>query len=204
MSEQGWPEAVEILSRDPSFGPLVRKVGPIRLRPVADGHFASLLRAVVYQQLAGKAAAAIHARVLEALGGRVTPDAVLAVDEGVLRASGLSRSKVRAVRDLADQISSGAVVLDDLDDVSDDEIVERLVRVWGIGPWTARMFLLFQLRRPDVWPAGDLGVRVGWARIHGLDEPPEAKALAAAADGYRPWRSAVAWYCWRAVETLPG
>lgn len=204
MSEEVWSEATRILADDPNFGPLVRRVGPVRIRPVEDGHFASLLRAIVYQQLAGRAAATIHGRVVEALDGRPTPRGVLGLDEETLRGCGLSRSKLKAVRDLAGKVASGEVELETLEEAADEEVLERLVRVWGVGPWTARMFLLFQLRRPDVWPVGDLGVRTGWAHVHGLDDPPSSAELAPRGEPYRPWRSAVAWYCWRAVEIMRG
>lgn len=200
-----WPEAREALEADPAFGPLVREVGPVRLRPRAPDAFQILVRSIVYQQLAGKAAATIHGRVVEALGGKVAPEVVLEAPEEALRGAGLSGSKLKAVRDLAAKALSGEVPLDDLEELEDDAVAERLTRVWGIGRWTADMFLLFQLRRPDIWPVGDLGVRAGWARVHGSEEPPAAAELGALGEPYRPWRSAVAWYCWRAVEVItPG
>lgn len=197
-----WPRATEILREDPTFGPLVREVGPVRMDADPAGPFPSLARAIVYQQLAGKAAATIHGRFVEVLDGRVTPAAVRDASAEALRAAGLSASKLRAIRDLAERSLSGEVPLDDMDEAEDDEVVERLTSVWGIGTWTAHMFLLGRLRRPDVWPVGDLGVRKGWARIHGLEEAPAADELAPLGEPYRPWRSAVAWYCWRAVETI--
>jgi DNA-3-methyladenine glycosylase II len=137
---------------------------------------------------------------VEALDGSVTPDAVLAAPDEVLRGAGLSRNKLRAMRDLAEKVGSGEVETVDLHEQEDDEVVRRLTRVRGIGPWTAHMFLMFHLQRPDVWPVGDLGVRQGWAHLHGLDEPLAAREMASRGDAYRPWRSAAAWYCWRALE----
>jgi DNA-3-methyladenine glycosylase II len=200
VSRSVWPEATALLARDRRFGPLVERVGPVVLRPPKETPFQALARAIVYQQLAGAAAATIHGRVVEAVGGRVTPSEVLATSDEALRGAGLSRNKLAAIRDLAERASDGSLALDRLGDLDDEEVVERLVQVRGIGPWTAQMYLLFDLRRPDVWPVLDLGVRVGWARVMGLDTPPEPKELEGAADGYRPWRSAVAWYCWRAVD----
>ena len=198
-----WTEGTERLRRDPAFGPLVEEVGPVEdLREPAT-HFQALARSIVFQQLAGKAARTIHGRFVEVLDGDVDPRSVLAADEEALRGAGLSRSKLKAIRDLAGKVVDGTVPLDDVEELSDEELVERLTRVWGIGVWTARMFLMFQLLRPDVWPVGDLGVRSGWARVHGLEEPPDASELAPLADPYRPWRSAVAWYCYRAVDVLP-
>lgn len=205
MSEGVWPEATRLLARDPAFGPLVERVGPVRLSPRAPSHFRSLVRAIVYQQLAGAAARTIHGRVEDALAGEIEPAAVLGAPDDALLGAGLSRNKLKAIRDLAAKVESGEVPLDSLDGLPDEEVVERLTRVWGIGVWTVRMFLLGQLRRPDVWPTGDLGVRAGWARIHELDEAPTASELEPLGDPHRPWRSAAAWYCWRAVEVLtPG
>lgn len=202
MKETVWERGTRLLAEDEAFGPLVERVGPVRLPPAADSHFASLARAIVYQQLAGKAASTIHGRFVDALRGEVTPGAVGDVGDEELRGAGLSRNKLRAIRDLAEKVRSGDLALESLGEEPDDVVEERLTRVWGIGRWTARMFLLGQLRRPDVWPVGDLGVRAGWARVHGLDEPPGPDELEARGDPYRPWRSAVAWYCWRAVEVI--
>lgn len=195
-----WPAATERLRRDPAFGPLVERVGPVRLRPPRGTPFASLSAAIIYQQLAGKAASTIHGRFVEALGGQVTPAAVLAAPEEALRRAGLSGSKLAAVRDLALKNRSGEVPLDDLDSLEDAVVVDRLTRVRGVGPWTAQMYLLFDLKRPDVWPVGDLGVRNGFGKVLGLDLPPTPTETEWAGIGYRPWRSAVAWYCWRAVD----
>jgi DNA-3-methyladenine glycosylase II len=200
MTEPAWPRATELLAGDPHFGPLVRRVGPIVLRPPKETPFQALARAIVYQQLAGKAAATIHQRVVEALEGWITPEAVLAADADDLRGAGLSRNKLVAMRDLAEQASDGRLALDRLEELPDEEVEAQLVQVRGIGPWTAQMFLLFDLRRPDVWPVLDLGVRAGWARIMGLESYPDPKVLLPEGERYRPWRSAVAWYCWRAAD----
>lgn len=195
-----WPEATERLLTDPAFGPLVGRVGPVRLRPPRGTPFASLAAAIIYQQLAGKAALTIHGRFVDALGGEVVPATVLAAPDEALRGAGLSGAKLAAVRDLAAKTRSGEVPLDDLAALEDEAVVELLTRVRGVGPWTAQMYLLFDLRRPDVWPVGDLGVRNGLGRVLGLDRPPSPEETRWAGIGYRPWRSAVAWYCWRAVD----
>jgi DNA-3-methyladenine glycosylase II len=195
-----WLEAFQLLQEDPVFGALVRSVGPVRM-PVAQAPlFPYLLRSIVYQQLAGKAAATIHGRVVEALGGSPTPGAVLEAPEQRLREAGLSRNKLAAVRDLAVRVDRRELLLEELEDLPDPEVVARLVTVRGIGPWTARMLLLFRFRRPDVWPVGDLGVRAGWGRLHGSEPAPTAKEILPLGEPYRPWRSAVAWYCWRALD----
>lgn len=191
-------EAHAALLGDPAFGPWVARIGPPRLRRVTEDAFEYLARAIVYQQLAGAAAATIHGRFVDVLKGRVTPRAVLRAEEERLRGAGLSAGKLAAIRDLA--AKAPALRLDELPRLDDDEVVGRLVTVRGIGPWTAQMYLLFALRRPDVWPAGDLGVRAGFARIHGLAAAPTEKEMPPLGEPYRPWRSAAAWYCWRALE----
>ncbi len=195
-----WEGGRRTLASDPVFGPVVREVGPVTVPARAGGPFAYLARAVVYQQLAGAAARTIHGRVVDVLGGPPSPERLARASDEALRAAGLSRGKLKALRDLADKVASGEVVLDDLDDQPDDEVERRLTRVWGIGAWTAHMFLMFHLHRPDVWPVGDLGVRQGFARLHGLDDPVPARDMVGRGDAYRPFRSAAAWYCWRALE----
>lgn len=197
-----WPEATERLLGDPLFGPLVRQVGPVNLRPPRGDPFQSLAAAIVYQQLAGAAARTIHGRFVDALAGEVTPARVLAAPEASLRGAGLSGNKTAAIRDLAAKTESGELELDAIERLTDAEVIDRLTHVRGIGSWTAHMFLLFDLHRPDVWPTGDLGVRNGLGRLLGMDIPPTPRETEWAGVGYRPWRSAVAWYCWRAVEVV--
>jgi DNA-3-methyladenine glycosylase II len=179
---------------------LVAEFGPAKLRPAAETHLAALVRAIVYQQLAGAAAAAIHGRLIAALDGEVTAERLLALPDDTLRAVGLSRNKTASLRDLAAKVLDGTVVLDPrgLRAESDAEVVARLATVRGIGRWTAEMFLLFQLRRLDVWPTGDLGVRKGFGLAWQIPTPT-AKQLEPLGDPYRPYRSVVAWYCWRAA-----
>jgi len=202
----GWQAAAGILAeRDPVMHRLVAEVGPPHVRPPAESHFAALVRAVLYQQLAGPAAAAIHGRLIAALDGEVTPERVLALPGGTLRAVGLSGSKAASLRDLAAKVVDGTVVLDPpgLRAESDAEVVARLTTVRGIGKWTAEMFLMFQLRRLDVWPTGDLGVRKGFGLAWEIPTPT-AKQLEPLGDPFRPYRSVVAWYCWRAAEIYGG
>jgi DNA-3-methyladenine glycosylase II len=196
--------AAHIIKVDPKFRHVVDSSPPLTVRPEAGSAFESLLSAIVFQQLAGAAARAIHGRLVTALGGApVAPDAVLTTKPETMRAAGLSANKLAAIIDLATKFSDGTVPTNDLDDLSDDEIVARLVTVRGVGRWTAEMFLLFQLHRPDVWPADDLGVRNGWARIHGMAAPPTPKALMVLGESLSPYRSTAAWYCWRAVASIP-
>jgi DNA-3-methyladenine glycosylase II len=199
---RSYPAAAAILAeRDPVLRRLVAETGPPRVRPPAESHFEALVRAIVYQQLAGAAAAAIHGRLIAALGNEVTPERVLAQPAEALRAAGLSANKTASLQDLASKVLDGTVVLDPagLRAESDDEVVARLSAVRGIGKWTAEMFLMFQLRRLDVWPTGDLGVRKGFGLAWGIPTPT-AKQLDPLGDPFRPYRSVVAWYCWRAAE----
>jgi DNA-3-methyladenine glycosylase II len=199
-------QAAEILaSRDPVLARLIAAAGPPRLRRPADTHFAALVRSIVYQQLAGAAAAAIHGRLIAALDGDVRPEPLLALPDESLRAVGLSANKAASLRDLAGKVLDGTVVLSGrgLSRLSDEEMTARLSSVRGIGPWTADMFLMFQLRRLDVWPTGDLGVRRGYGLAWNVPMP-SARELQPLGDPYRPYRSLVAWYCWRAVELYAG
>jgi len=180
---------------------LIKAAGPLELRdPLPDG-FAALVRSIMYQQLAGAAAATIHGRFLKLFSDGLSFAAVLALPEGVMRTAGVSGSKAAAISDLALKVSDGTVPLHDVDGLSDDELVARLILVRGIGRWTAEMFLMFQLGRLDVWPVDDYGVRKGWALAHKLKEPPTPRALQAEGDRFRPYRSIAALYCWRAVDT---
>ena len=203
---RSWRTAAAILAeRDPVLHRLVAEVGLARVRPPAETHFGALVRAVVYQQLAGAAAAAINGRLIAALDGEVTPQRLLSLSTDTLRSVGLSGNKTASLRDLAAKVLDGTVVLDPprLRAESDAEVIDRLTAVRGIGTWTAQMFLMFQLRRLDVWPTGDLGVRKGFGLAWEIPTPT-AKQLEPLGDPYRPYRSVVAWYCWRAAEIYGG
>ena len=174
---------------------------PPRRRPVrVSDRFASLVRSIVYQQLAGAAAATIHGRLVDALGGTVTPAVVLAAPSDVLAGCGLSRAKAASIRDLADKVMTGQIDLARVGRLSDEEVVAHLTQVRGIGPWTAQMFLLGTLGRLDVWPTGDYGVRAGFGRAWGLDTAPTPEELLQLGEPFRPYRSLVAWYCWRSMD----
>ena len=199
------PAATQALAgADPAVAAFIERAGPYGPRPADGDPFASLARAIVFQQLATRAAAAIHRRFSDAIGGAVTPDAILATDFEVLRAAGLSTAKATSLLDLAAKVADGSVPLAGIEALSDEEIVERLTTVRGIGRWTAEMFLLFELRRPDVWPVDDLGVRHGWSLIHELPETIKPRALLAEGEPFRPYRSVLALYCWHAVHVARG
>ena len=156
----------------------------------------------MFQQLAGRAAAAIHARFVAALGGSVTPQTVLATTPEALRAAGLSGNKTAAILDLATKASDGTVPLEHLHELDDEEIISRLSAVRGIGRWTAEMFLMFELGRADVWPIDDYGVRNGWTLIHSLPVIIKPRELQQEGERFHPYRSVAAWYCWQAVAVL--
>jgi DNA-3-methyladenine glycosylase II len=179
---------------------LMDRTGRFRLaRPTMD-HFAALAESILYQQLAGAAAAAIHRRFVALFDGDLSPEAVLGVPEPKLRAAGLSGSKAASIRDLAAKVAEGTVPLERISRLSDEEIINRLSVVRGIGRWTAEMFLIFQLRRLDVWPVDDYGVRQGWSLAYGLNGLLKPKQLEGEGDRFRPYRTVVAWYCWQAVH----
>ena len=182
----------------------MERAGPYEPRPGQGEPFTSLARAIVFQQLAGRAAAAIYGRFAATVGGTVTPDAILATAPEALRAAGLSGNKTLSLIDLATKVRDGAVPLEGIEAHDDEEIIARLSTVRGIGRWTAEMFLLFELERPDVWPVDDLGVRHGWSLVHALAEMIKPKALQAEGDRFRPYRSTVALYCWHAVHVERG
>jgi DNA-3-methyladenine glycosylase II len=196
----------EVASRDSVLADLVARVGPIRHRPRdPDGPFAALARAIVFQQLAGRAAQAIYGRVRATVGDTLSPEALNAISDEDLRAAGLSANKLASLRDLSAKVLDGTVVLSRTSRRGDEELIEGLTAVRGIGRWTAEMYLMFQLRRLDVWPVGDLGVRQGYALAWKLDQPPTPKQLQPLGDRFRPYRSIVARYCWAAVPLLrPG
>lgn len=176
----------------------------------AQGAYDSLFRAIVFQQLSGKAASTILGRVIALFDPKLEgvtpafpePEAVLAIDDEALRGAGLSWNKVKAIKDLSQKRIDGVVPdFEDIQHISDDEIVERLVSVRGVGRWTVEMYLMFTLGRKDVWPSDDLGVRRGYMNAYGLEAMPTPKQLVALGERFRPWRSHAAWYLWRAADT---
>jgi 3-methyladenine DNA glycosylase/8-oxoguanine DNA glycosylase len=200
-------EGVEHLRRvDPRMRALIDRVGPFGLEKRRHGdHFGSLSRAIVYQQLSGKAAGTIHGRYLALFPEAPTPRAVLDAEVERMRSAGLSGAKVAALRDLAAAALDGRLTLPIPSRLFDEEIVERLVTVRGIGPWTAQMFLMFHLGRPDVLPLGDLGFRTGAKRLYGLRGDPSPTRLERLAEPWRPWRSVAVWYLWRSLDpAAPG
>ena len=194
--------AARVRRLDHAFSAVVSRHGPPpvhRATPVAQ-RFGTLSMAILHQQLAGSAAAAIHRRVLDAAGDPITARGLLRAGDARLAACGVSGPKRRSLFDLAEKSLDGSVDLARLGRRGDDEVEAILTSVRGIGPWTAQMFCLAALGRRDVWPVGDYGVRAGWTLLHGGGEIVAPKVLVELGERFRPHRSAVAWYCWRALE----
>ena len=189
---------------DPRLGGLISRVGAFTMRPQpTQSLFTALLRSIVYQQLSGKAAATILGRVNLLFGSRKfpTPGELLDIAPERLRAAGLSAAKTAAVRDLAARTLDGTVPsLAQIRRMEDEEIIERLTVVRGVGRWTAEMLLIFRLGRPDVLPLADLGVRKGFALTFRARKLPDARLLARRGERWRPYRSVASWYLWRALE----
>jgi len=195
--------ARDLAQRDERFARLVELAGPPRIVRY-ESSFETLARAIAYQQLNGTAARTIWGRVLALFPeGGFEPAAVLRRRDPTLRKAGLSAAKTASLRDLARHVADGRLDLASLPRLSDDEVIERLTQVRGIGPWSAHMHLLFALGRKDVWPTGDYGVRAGLARFLGLAETPTEKACLPLGDPYRPHRSVFAWYMWRIHDVEP-
>ena len=186
---------------DPVMDRLVAEHGVPTLGKTLSGttRFEQLAESICYQQLAGKAAEAIWKRVRAEVDGPFTPEGVLAVGYDRLRAAGFSNAKALSVLDLAAKVADGSVRLERIGRLSDEDVISELVPVRGIGRWTAEMFLIFTLKRLDVWPVDDLGVRAGYGVAYGVDPMPTAKELGLLGDAFRPYRTLAAWYCWQAI-----
>jgi DNA-3-methyladenine glycosylase II len=164
-------------------------------------HFESLVESVISQQLAVKAAETIYLRVKKLAGGKVTPARIASISESDMRMAGVSGAKFRTIQGIASAALSKEIKINSLHLIdSDEEIFSQLTSLWGVGPWTVDMFLMFQLGRLDIWPTGDLGVRRGWEKIKALSSEISPKELEAKGEKFRPYRSVVAWYCWRALN----
>ena len=165
-----------------------------------ESNFESLVSSVISQQLAVKAAETIYGRLTQLAKGNVTPVQIAKLSDTALREIGVSGAKAKTIQGLAQASITGTVPINDLHELSDEEVFNGLTSLWGIGPWTVDMFMMFQLHRLDIWPTGDLGVRRGWESIHKLSEQVEPKVLEVKGEKFRPYRSVVAWYCWRHLD----
>jgi 3-methyladenine DNA glycosylase/8-oxoguanine DNA glycosylase len=189
--------------RDAILKQVIKNVGPCTLQPTGVS-FVILVRAIISQLISTKAAATIYARLQAACSdGQVTPATILELSEDALRAVGLSRTKARGLRDLAERVTTGVLPLDHLAELSDDEVTERLLPVHSVGRWTTEMFLIFALGRLDVLPVDDLGFRAGVREAYGLSELPARKVLVEMAEPWRPYRTVATWYFWRSRGGVP-
>ncbi len=175
---------------------------PNARHPEHNSHFETISFAVIGQQLSGKAADTITKRLLKKTGRPLKPRKVIKLGHDELRECGLSNAKARTILELSQAIVDG-FKLESVDELSDEEILKELTQFWGIGRWTVEMFMMFRLGRMDIWPTGDLGVRKGWAKIQKLPDVPTEKELTFMADHLKPYRSVVAWHCWRMLDEEP-
>jgi DNA-3-methyladenine glycosylase II len=188
---------------DPILAAIIRRVGAFDMR-YREPDFETLVRSIVYQQISGKAALAIFGRLQAASrnGERMAAEAVLALDLPAFRQLGLSQQKAAYVRDLAEKTAAGLVDFAALPALPDDLVVERLTAVRGVGVWTAQMFLMFALRRPDVLPVSDLGIRAAVTKAYRLRKPPGPARIEKLARPWRPYASVASWYLWRSLDNF--
>jgi DNA-3-methyladenine glycosylase II len=192
---------VHLKKADPVMRAIIERVGAYKIQHREPG-FETLVRSIVYQQLSGKVASVILERLIEMLpDGKVTPDAILKLTPARMRKAGLSKQKTAYIRDLARKTKKGQVKFETLPELTDLEVIEHLTQVKGIGVWTAHMFLIFALRRPDVLATGDLGVRVAIRKAYELEELPLPKQVEELAAAWRPYSSVAVWYLWRSLDS---
>jgi DNA-3-methyladenine glycosylase II len=197
----------EVSQIDPKFAPLIqrRPLCTLGRSEPSETHFESLVSSVISQQLATKAAATIHERLVKQCKGAVTPRKVVKLSDEQLREIGVSGAKSRTIKGIATAALDKSIPINEIDQIHDDqEIFDALTSIWGVGRWTVEMFMMFQLGRLDVWPTGDLAVRRGWDIIHKTKEDTTEKAFDVKGEKLRPYRSVFAWYCYQAVHETRG
>jgi DNA-3-methyladenine glycosylase II len=191
--------ALQHLRKDPVLARILKEAGPFAMQ-YREPRFDTLVRSIVYQQLSGKVASVIYGRLLEATGGEVTPAAIMKLRVEKMRKLGLSGQKTLYIRELAKHTRRGKVTFESLLDLHDEGVIEHLTQVKGIGVWTAQMFLMFALRRPDVLPVADLGIRTAMMKAWNLPELPKPAEMERLAEGWKPYRSIACWYLWRFLD----
>src|SRR5713226_2761761 len=193
---------IHLKKTDPTMRAIIEKAGPYRIESL-EPVFSTLVRSIVFQQLSGKVARVIYDRLVDAAtnGAELTPEAILKLKPAKLRAIGLSKQKSAYILDLARRTREGSVVFETIHELSDEEVIEHLTAVKGIGVWTAHMFLIFALRRTDVLPASDLGVRMAIRKAYQLPELPKPAEIEELARSWRPYCSVAAWYLWRSLDS---
>jgi len=195
-----WQKAQRFLAKDKYIGPLVKKHGPCKIKPSKKkDYFLDLVDAIVSQQLSGKAAATIFGRVKEGLGGEVAPRKILSTSDPKFRGWGLSRQKTSYLKDLAEKAKKEEIKIKKLDKLPDEEVIKELVAVKGIGQWTAEMFLMFSLARPDTFPLNDLGIQKGIAKL--LKKSISSQKMAKFAERWKPYRTVASWYVWKILDS---
>lgn len=195
-----WRKAEKFLLKDKYISPLIKKWGHCDISPrKKSDYFSGLVREIISQQLSGASASAIRKRFEAKVGGKITPENILKLSEQKLRDCGMAWSKARYVRDLAEKVKSGVVEIHRLDKLPDEEAKQELIAVKGIGPWTAEMFLMFSLGRPDIFPVDDLGIRKGFQKVVG--RKLEGEKLARFAEKHwKPYRTVASWYLWQSLD----
>lgn len=192
---------VHLKKSDPVMRAIIERVGAYKIQH-REPSFETLVRSIVYQQLSGKVASVILARLAAMLPeGKITPDAILKLRPARMRKAGLSKQKIAYIRDLARKTNQGHLKFEALPDLPDHDVIEHLTQVKGIGVWTAHMFLIFALRRPDVLATGDLGVRTAIRKAYELEELPAPKQIEELAAAWRPYSSVAMWYLWRSLDS---
>jgi DNA-3-methyladenine glycosylase II len=196
-----WLKAEKVLLKDKYIGPLIKKWGSCTIKPrIHKDYFQGLCGEIIGQQLSGRVADVIEGRLKVKIKGRLTPNSVLALPDSQLRSCGMAWSKVRAIKDLSQRVKNRKLHIRKLSELSDREVKEELVAVKGIGPWTADMFLMFSLGRPDIFPMEDLGIKKGFEKAMGK-KWDKVKSPKFAEANWKPWRTVASWYLWRSLES---
>ncbi len=190
---------IHLKQSDPVLREIIEQVGEYQIA-FRDPDFETLVKSITFQQLSGRVASVIFERLKRGAGGVITPASVLKLRPARMRALGLSGQKTAYIRDLARHARDGEVIFEELAALSDEEVIERLTRVKGIGVWTVHMFLIFALRRTNVLPTGDLGIRAAMRKAYGLEELPKPAEMEAIGERWKPYRSVATWYLWRSLE----
>ncbi|HKD03395.1 MAG TPA: DNA-3-methyladenine glycosylase [Terriglobales bacterium] len=190
---------IHLKNADPALAAIIERVGAFRMN-YDEPSFASLAEAIVYQQLHGKAAATIFKRVTDLAGLPLTPQGILKLSEAQLRGAGLSKQKLSYLRDLAEKTRLGEVQFERFSELSDEDVIAQLTQIKGIGRWTAQMFLMFSLRRPNVLPTGDLGIQMAIRKLYRKRKLPKPAQMEKIARAWEPYRSVACWYLWRSMD----
>jgi DNA-3-methyladenine glycosylase II len=195
-----WQDAERDLLKDKYIAPLIKKWGHCTIIPIGKSlYFQNLVEAITNQQLSGKAASTIFGRVKDLCKGKISPEMILKLSETKLRGAGLSYAKIKYIKDLSSKVKSGELEINKLDKLTDEEVIKELVAVKGIGRWTAEMFLMFALARPDIFPVDDLGIQKGFEKVTGK-KWDKVKSANIAEKHWKPYRTIASWYLWRSLE----